>query len=152
VYKSADGGKTWIGLARVSNPGGYPSALAIDPQHPTIVYAAIRSAVRRSTDAGGSWRSIRQGLPAKIVITLAADPQRSGTVYAGLALEGIYKTTNGGRSSRRASSGFSVTALAVDPAGPTTIFAAGDAFKGGNESENRILRSSGSGRTGAIAG
>ncbi len=83
------------------------------------------------------------------------DPERSGTVYDGpyasyqggvlSATGGIYNTTNGGDTWTRAFSG-TTSALAVDPARPTTIYAA----VGGRTA--RIARSTDGGRTWTIAG
>jgi photosystem II stability/assembly factor-like uncharacterized protein len=153
VYKSADGGKTWrpTGLRR-ADPKANFSALALDPQHPTTLYAAIGSTVLRSTDAGRSWRSITQGLSRANVNSLAVDPQRSGTIYAASwgtiskagSSGGIFKTTNGGPTWSRTSPGFPAYTLAVEPAHPTTIYA-------GVDQPTRILRSTDSGRTWTIA-
>jgi photosystem II stability/assembly factor-like uncharacterized protein len=155
LYKSANGGKTWrrTGLRR-ANPKGNFAALALDQQRPTTLYAAIGSSVLKSTDAGRSWRSMTHGFSGRNVNSLAADPRRSGTVYAGSwgaitnagSSGGVFKTTNGGVTWRRVSPGVSVYVLAVDPAHPATIYA------GVNEPDYRILRSTDSGGTWAIAG
>jgi photosystem II stability/assembly factor-like uncharacterized protein len=143
LYTSADGGTTWRATAgfTVGNQGGYATAVGVDPQNPTTLYLAAGTTVLRSTDAGASWQSIADGLPAKrIVWSLAVDPQRSGTVYAGLSgdlipgpgpvselqhgARGVFKTTDGGVSWSRVSPQWRIYALAVDPARPTTIYAA----------------------------
>ncbi|NKI33863.1 glycosyl hydrolase [Wenzhouxiangella sp. XN79A] len=64
VHKSTDGGRTWTKLG-----GGLPGGnlgkigLAISPQNPDVVYAAIETKRReggiwRSTDRGASWRKM----------------------------------------------------------------------------------------------
>ena len=130
------------------------------------MYASFGRTLVRTTDAGASWQPITQGLPQQVVTALTVDPQRSGTVYAGLAPDviyktgdiakstgGIYKTTNGGDTWSRAASGITVHALEVDPARPTTIYAAGwAAWVRTHVSEFRILRSTDGGRTWATAG
>ena len=148
LYKSVDGGKTWRRTSlRPANPQGYPTVLALDLRRPTTLYAAAGRAVFKSTDAGRNWRSISDGLPAKRDVTsLAVDPRRSGIVYAALWSGGIFKTMNGGRIWSRAISGFHVTALAVDPTRPATVYA------GVERPEHRILRSTDSGQTWAVAG
>ena len=152
VYKSSDAGASWHATG---GPGGvFPkgdggsTALAVDPLAPTTVYAAIDDTILRTTDAGASWRPIMHGL-SRYVVALAVDPQRSGTVYAGLYPGGIFKTTNGGRTWSRAVSGVSILALAVDPARPTTIYAAGSDKT--HADKVRILRSTDSGRTWTIS-
>ena len=160
IYKSTDAGKSWHATGGASsvftNPDTWGGALAVDPQHPSTVYAAIGRTLVRTTDDGASWQPITQGLPKQVVTALTVDTQRSGTVYAGLyptykgrvisATGGIYKTTNGGDTWTRAFSGITAGALAVDPARPTTIYAAVHGRK------ERVARSTDGGRTWRIAG
>jgi len=164
IYKSTDAGKTWHATGSpnsvFTNPDSWGGTLAVDTQHPTTVYASIGHTLVRTTDAGASWQPITQGLPQQAVTALTVDPQRSGTVYAALyptykkrvisAAGGIYKTTNAGDTWARAFSTRSLSGtaggLAVDPARPTTIYAAIDGYPA------RIARSTDAGRTWTIAG
>jgi photosystem II stability/assembly factor-like uncharacterized protein len=136
IFKSTDAGKTWraTGAGKVfTNQDGWGGAVAVDPQHPTTVYASIGQTLVRTTDAGASWQPITQGLPQQVVTALTVDPKQPGTVYAGLyptynknvisAPGGIYKTTNGGDTWTHALTGITPDAVAVDPARPTTIYA-----------------------------
>ena len=81
---------------------------------------------------------------------LAIDPRRTGTVYAALSQGGIYKTSNGGQTWIRATGTVSdmMVAVAVNPARPATMYAAGQSETGDGP---RILRSSDSGHTWATA-
>jgi photosystem II stability/assembly factor-like uncharacterized protein len=155
IYKSIDAGKTWQATggpgAGVANPS-WDGSLAVDPEHPTTVYASVGSMLLRTTDAGATWQPIAQGLPPRgqtmVISALTVDPQRSGTVYASLYFPfdanltagGIFESTNGGDTWTRTLSGVGV-ALAVEPARPTTIFAA----LGGRK--DRLARSTDGGRT-----
>jgi photosystem II stability/assembly factor-like uncharacterized protein len=153
IYKSTDAGKTWraTGGGEVfTNPDGWTGALAVDPQYPTTVYASIGRTLVRTTDAGASWQPVTQDLPQQDVTALTVDPQRSGIVYAGLyptymkkvvsAPGGIYKTTNGGDTWTPAFPDITASALAVDPARPTTIYAVVNGRK------DRLARSTDGGR------
>ena len=162
IYKSTDGGTTWH--ATTSVPGtyayGFATALAVDPRDPTTVYAAIGANVLKTTNTGKTWQPIADGLPIAAagrgscrcrggVTALAVDPRRTGIVYAALSEGGIYKTTNGGQTWMRAVyQPFAMNAVAVDPARPATIYAAG----AGAWPEPRILRSTDGGHTWATAG
>lgn len=53
-------------------------------------------ALFKSTDAPTSWRALNFGFFLEI-LSLAIDPQDSGTLYVG-GLGGIFKTTDGGAS------------------------------------------------------
>ena len=143
IYKTTDAGKTWRPIADMP-----ALALAVDPQDPTTLYAGVStvvydtgvlvSDVLRSTDAGVHWSPITNGLPAAKhgVELLAVDPQRHGTVYAGVrddpsgyydpwgSYSTIFKTADGGLNWERLTVGFPVMTLAVDPAHPARLFAA----------------------------
>ena len=91
---------------------GFATALAVDPRHPTTVYAALGANVLKTTNAGRTWHPIADGLPIAAnpggpspqrgVTALAVDPSTTGTVYATLSQGGIYKTSNGGQTWTRA--------------------------------------------------
>jgi photosystem II stability/assembly factor-like uncharacterized protein len=157
IYRSTDAGTTWQATTVVRGSVA-PTALAVDPRHPTTVYAAIGANVLKTTNGGKTWKPIAHGLPIshtrgschcldqRGVTALAVDPRRSGTVYAALTQGGIYKTTNAGRTWIPAMDTplTQVWAVAVDPARPATIYAAATSETGDRP---RILRSTNSGQT-----
>ena len=149
VFESKSGGRTWRAIGPdllAVNPSGYPTFLAIDPEHPGTVYVAAARAVFESVNAGATWKSIAMGLPAKgAVSALAVDPASSGTVYVGHGNEGVFKSDRG-LAWARAGSPFAVSALAVDPAHPVTIYA------GVDQSDHRIAKSIDGGRTWSATG
>ena len=82
VYRSLDGGATWKKiLFNASDPNNVGAVeLAIDPQHPRVVYASLwatrrppwsvyapsnlpGSGLYKSTDGGDSWKQLTDGLP-----------------------------------------------------------------------------------------
>ena len=69
------------------------TALAIDPQNSSIVYAGTGSGVFRSTDGGTNWVAVNSGLTTLSVTTLAIDPQSPGTVYAGASDGKVFAAT-----------------------------------------------------------
>jgi photosystem II stability/assembly factor-like uncharacterized protein len=166
IYKSTDAGTTWHATTSVPgiNDNAIETALAVDPRHPTTVYAALAGNVLKTTNAGKTWQPIRDGLPILgglprpgchcrgSVTTLAVDPRRTGTVYAALTEGSIYKTTNGGQTWARAIVrlyfGYPTAIVAVDPARPATIYVAGASETDGVP---LILRSTNSGHTWATA-
>jgi photosystem II stability/assembly factor-like uncharacterized protein len=172
IYKSTDGGTTWQ-ASTVVRGSVAPTALAVDPRHPTNVYAAIGADVLRTTDAGETWQPIVDGLPFADtrgachclsqggVRVLAVDPGGTGIVYAALTQGGVYKTSNGGNDWVRAVDDMpfqtyaadgglplQTYAVAVEPTRPATIYASVQ-----SEIDNvpRILRSNDGGRTWATA-
>jgi photosystem II stability/assembly factor-like uncharacterized protein len=163
IYKSIDAGTSWQATTSVRGTYamGFATALAVDPRHPTTVYAAIGANVLKTTDAGMTWQPIADGLPIAAagrgschcqggVTALAVDPRRTGTVYAAPTQGGIYKTTNGGHTWIRVIGTplLEMYTVAVDPARPATVYAAGLSETGDGA---RILRSTNSGNTWATA-
>jgi photosystem II stability/assembly factor-like uncharacterized protein len=159
IYTSTDSGTTW--RTSISVPGfvhGFVTDLAVDPQHPTTVYAAVGATVLRTTDSGNSWLPIGRGLPVQAgargqgchcrngVTILAIDPHRSGAVYAGVNQGGIYKTTNGGRSWREvaARSLYLRTIVGVDPQQPATVYGFGQLEY---DNSPHLFRTTNAGRT-----
>ncbi len=115
-------------------PGGIVVAIAIDPASPATLYAGtIGGGVFKSTDGGQSWTAVNFGLTSRIVTSLAIDPTRPNTLYAGTIGGGVFKSIDGGQSWTAANSGLPVisfpsippivSALAIDPSSPDTIYA-----------------------------
>ena len=75
-----------------------------------------------SHDAGKSWQPANDtNMADQNVVTLAIHPQDPEIVYAGTANNGVYKTTNEGKTWQVINEGLSVTAvhaLAIDPGNP----------------------------------
>ncbi len=74
----------------------------------------------------GVW--LRYPLPGAEVKSLVAEPRTPGVFFAGTALGGVYKSTDGGRSWSSPPGGapfpgYSVTSLAFDPQRPGTLWA-----------------------------
>jgi photosystem II stability/assembly factor-like uncharacterized protein len=106
VYKSVDGGLTWI-RSSAGLPTGHIVSLAIHPGNPNVIYAGLADTSRdaptpgitrsdigvyRSTDGGATWSRFGQGLPPALFNgLLAIDPAPPYTLYAGTNDGGVYK-------------------------------------------------------------
>ena len=135
VFKSTDGGATWINVGVFSSG---VEAVVIDPTNPAIVYAGTGfSGVFRSLNGGATWASASTGLPSfSGVRTLAIDPANPSTLYAGVCPSGeppacpnggAFKSTNGAASWFPINTGITnklVRELAIDPTQTSTIYAA----------------------------
>jgi photosystem II stability/assembly factor-like uncharacterized protein len=144
IYKSEDGGRTWIPRNGVSEilSGQQVNAIAIDPKASNIVYVGTgyelgfypgeQPGIYKSTNGGETW--IKKYSAEDAVTTLLVDTNNSLYIYAGEYLLGqdfiLKKSTDGGEIwvsktvDPSASSG-DVVALAMTPAGynSPTIYA-----------------------------
>lgn len=118
-------------------PGADVDALAVDPTDPDVVYAGTGHGIFKTTDGGDSWVPVSRGLGNRDVQAIAIHPQLHSVLYAGTAFGGrVFKSTNGGRTWRASDVGLAgapgnaqISALVIDPATPTTVYAA--SFRGG---------------------
>lgn len=121
LYLSEDGGETWDQSFFVSDSTGCIDVM-LNPTNPDVVYAAMWERVRqpewvhlygpsggvfRSTDGGGSWSELTNGLPDPNVeqigrIGLAMHQSDPNIVFAlyndGSFYEGLYRSNDGGDS------------------------------------------------------
>lgn len=131
LFKSTDGGQTWVQLAEDVFGGRCFSTLIVDPSNPQVIYAAVTRAggfpemaaakghprregpegVFRSSDGGVTWTHLTNGLPALSATRLVMDPFDPSVLYVGIGRifgsvdNGIYKSTNGGASWSRLGGG-----------------------------------------------
>ena len=126
IFRSLDGGKTWKKvLYKDEKTGG--SDVAIDPQHPNVVYAALWQSrlgpwedgnqydgtgggLFKSTDGGDTWHPLTKGLPADLVqINVAIAASNSNRLYATISTTheggyasgaglGVYRSDDAGES------------------------------------------------------
>jgi len=150
VYRSRDGGKTWEQILFRSDKAGAID-LAMDPNNPRILYAAIWEAQRKpytlvsggedcgifkSTDGGDNWTEItrKPGLPAGVLgkIGLAVSPAKEDRVWAIIDAEdgALFRSNDGGENWERLSEDRNLWArpwyyqhIYADPKDPETIWA-----------------------------
>lgn len=115
LFRSADGGRTW---AKDALDGRDAMNLARPGRR--VVWAAGHLVLARSADGGATWEDVRpSGLPSLDVHGFAVDPRDAQRLYAAVAGEGLFRSTDGGSSFelRSRDVGPGVMALAVLPGG-----------------------------------
>ena len=131
---------TWAGHAFATDTpariaAGQISAVVVDPQVPTTLYAVTEcGGVLKSSAAAETWSPANTGLPAdKAVFALAVDPAAPSTLYAGTEADGVFKSTDGGGSWTAANAGLTgagiVRALTIDPVIRNTLYAVVQDFR-----------------------
>ncbi|HEY0781610.1 MAG TPA: hypothetical protein VGE98_04080, partial [Thermoanaerobaculia bacterium] len=138
LFRSDDGGTSWLRLAPPLLPGGSLGVVVADPTTAGTVYVATDT-LQKSTDAGATWRSL--GLSD--VFTLAIDPRHPTTLYAagGSAFDpfssppylfNASRSTDGGATwtSLTGALGTSgqhgyFSSIAIDPLHPRTVYLGG---------------------------
>ncbi|MCP4611214.1 MAG: hypothetical protein GY845_21095 [Planctomycetes bacterium] len=123
LARSTNGGKTWIWWDKNSWAPWRNTCyeIAFDPDIPGKMWGAFSNVhdipndniiserhghdrpggVCISRDFGASWKHEAQGIPLKPVTSIVLDPRspkNSRTLYAGVFMEGVYKSTDDGKS------------------------------------------------------
>jgi len=144
VWKTTDGGNTWLCVSDSDFKSSSVGALAVSKSNPNIVYAGMGEVemrnnisfgdgVYRSTDAGKTWKHV--GLEKSYAIgTIAIDPQNPDIVYAaalgkifGANKErGLYRSKDGGTTWQQVLSADDSTGcvdIKIDPVNPLVLYA-----------------------------
>jgi photosystem II stability/assembly factor-like uncharacterized protein len=150
VYKSSDGGKTWVRTLYVNNNTGCAD-LSMDNTNPRILYAAMwnhrrlpwqiqsggeGSGLFKSTDGGETWRRLENGLPDELgKMGISVSPANPNKVYAVIESDtktdkgGVFVSNDGGDSWSRISKDHNTTQRAwyyieifADPVNENTVY------------------------------
>lgn len=149
VYKTTDGGKSWTNMGLKSSR--QIGMIAINPDNPDIVFVAAEGSVwgpggdrglYRTTDGGKTWEKVLEisentGVNNVIIhpknhnIMFASSEQRRRHIYTkigGGPESAIYKSTDGGKTWNKVSSGLpggdmGGIGIAVSPVNPDYVYA-----------------------------
>ncbi len=115
LYTSSDGGTTWAFEALSGQ-----DAMNLARTGGRTLWTAGHNVFAKSTDGGRTWIALNPtGLPSLDLHGFAVDPRQPRTLYAAVAGQGLYRSTDNGASFRSLSGevGGAVMALAVTPSG-----------------------------------
>jgi photosystem II stability/assembly factor-like uncharacterized protein len=119
LFKTTDGGRTWIGqdLAPGSN---IVNAIAVDRRNTNTLYAATYLGLIKSTDGGDHWTVVNSDLVG--CRALALDPRDPDKIYAGTD-HGVFKSTDAGLNWAHTLLNESVHSLVIDPLNTELLYA-----------------------------
>lgn len=147
VYKSVDGGRTWVEMDNgiENRPVMEIRSFTVDPVDSDVVYLGgnyspdpsnnliVKGFIYKTTDGGRNWSKILDA--GALVRWIIVDPTDTDIVYASTGIfdrlavkpEGVLKSTDGGRTWRNVNNGISnyaaVSGLVMHPGDPRILYA-----------------------------
>ncbi len=171
VYKSVDGGQSWVSISSGIGANLYVRRLVMDPNDPDLLYVGIRAkgqtiggygGIYKTTDGGESWTKANKNIELPDVYALVVDPSDSSILHAGthnhytqpsgpIHLGGVYRSIDGGENWQAVLASeypFNIGALAISPVNPDVIFAGAPDYQYHDEVTGAgIFRSTDGGQT-----
>ncbi|MFQ6031960.1 MAG: FlgD immunoglobulin-like domain containing protein, partial [Candidatus Zixiibacteriota bacterium] len=117
LYKSVDGGQSWVDITNGIDGLISIEEIEVDPTDSDKIYIGGYSkaiagqefpanrTVYRSIDGGESWECINHGMKTVGVEDLAIVPHNPRVIYAGTHDRGVWKSTDGGESWQQVNNG-----------------------------------------------
>lgn len=136
VFKSVDGGESWIQLPSTANRREFTfiNRIIVSPDNPDLVLIStsqgewereFRSEIYRSADGGSSWQKVYTA--DSWIYQIIANPANFNTIYAAKWADGALKSVDGGITWQRAGAPFQKAygrvELAVAPSDSARIYA-----------------------------
>lgn len=170
LYKSTDGGKTWVKSLYISDKAGCAD-VSLDPNNPNIVYATTwefrrlpylfnsggkGSGIFKSMDGGKTWKELTNGLPAKPFgrTALALAPSAPENLIAIVEAKDtkMYISKDGGESWKEQSATLNVVSrpfyfstLVIDPKDPKRVYRPAFSFSYSDDGGYSFAEASGDG-------
>ena len=132
IFRSADRGKKFEHLESPMDARQVWN-IAVDPTDPDIVFAGTGpSALFRSKDGGREWKQLDVDMAEQCpnvrvprVTALEVDPTDHNVVWAGVEVDGVRRSLDGGDTWSRINGGINdpdIHGMVVSPGDPTTVF------------------------------
>lgn len=130
IWRTTNGGYEWVEKYRSPDLASDIHCISVNPQKSNTVYAGFfwapqQPLVMKSTNSGETWLNPGNNGFSSIyhIYSLAFDPSRAETLYAGTD-KGVYRTTDGGVNwTLRGLSNKLVYAIVVNPKNPSILYA-----------------------------
>ncbi len=124
LFRSLDAGVTWTRIATTAQVGSRISRIIVDPTNTQIIHASGGSGYVRSTNGGSTWTTNLSGACSDLALNLT----NTQTVYIARHGDGIYRSTTGGPSPVKLTTGLPATgvnriALSISKSNPQVLHA-----------------------------
>ena len=118
IYRSDDGGTSWVITNQGMRPGITTFAFAFDKQRPERLYAGTTAGIYRSESKGDQWTLITDETLNVTINALAVHPTQTAVLVAGTEHHGLHLSTDAGEHwSPLGFDGTSVYAVLIDAQG-----------------------------------
>ena len=132
IFRSTDRGKSFERLDSQLN-SMHVWNIAVSPSDPAVIFAGTSpSALFRSTDGGGSWEQLTVDMVEECpnvrvprVTALEVDPSNSNVVWAGVEVDGVRRSVDGGDTWTRINGGINdpdIHGMTVSAGSDVTVF------------------------------
>ncbi|MBI3329103.1 MAG: hypothetical protein HYZ81_20665 [Nitrospinae bacterium] len=132
IWRSRDGGETWMRLRPALYAETEVRALAAHPTNPKLVYAGTEIGLYASADGGETWRESESPMRGREIWSLAISAADPPTIFAGTRPSAVFRSRDGGHYWEQLSVPLAeecpavgiprVTALLLDPVDPATVW------------------------------
>ncbi len=123
LFKSTDGGNTWVKVAPASVVGYYISRVIVMPNDTNVIFVAGDRGIVKSTDGGSTWINVLSG---DNVNDLVYRSDNTDIMFAATLYSGIYKSTDGGNTWTSISDlprfGYFRAQIAISPSNPDVMY------------------------------
>jgi len=145
ILKSLDAGATWKDMGSKSEYGIVTDIVFDAKIHDSVSFLSFQNKMYHSSDGGNTWidwskvkQDQKSANPPSVdpgqILSLVADPSRSGVLYAGTSSSGVFRSQDDGKDWTKlniieSAEKFPIRSIAVDPKNSDHIvFVAGKGF------------------------
>ena len=97
IWRSSDGGDTWLRVRHGLYSECAVRALAVHPSDARVMYCGADTGVYRSEDSGEHWERLDSPMSEIPIWALAIDPVDPNIIFAGTRPAALFRSTDGGQ-------------------------------------------------------